>query len=343
MTHLKSSRGVTWLLSICAVLVVVGSLLLFRQLVSAVGHQGAAATTPTGGAQAANEGFDLQGVPAPAFTLRDQTGATVSLSQFRGHPVVLTFFDSVCPHNECSLIAEYLNWTAQDLGPSSGNVVWAAISMNPWHDTPASASTFLQVHQVKVPFHYLLGTPTQLAPIWDAYHVQAQEQSNGIVIHSTGIYMLDAQGRERMFFFEGADPKVMSGYVHQLLAGVSAPAAATTVLPGAATTLSRVVGGNTIALTVIPARYGNYDYTVALQDAQGTPIPGARITLDLTMPAMVMQPLHVTLAPVSPPIPGAYGAQGVLSMGGAWQAVVHVQPPNGAAAFQTTFQFTAQY
>jgi cytochrome oxidase Cu insertion factor (SCO1/SenC/PrrC family) len=347
LTQLKSPRVVTWLLTGGAAVLVIGSLLLFRQLATAAvgSHRAPASVASTAAAnQSANQGIDMGSVPAPAFTLKDQTGATVSLAQFHGRPVVLTFFDSVCPHADCSLMAEYLNWTARDLGAQSGAIGWVALSVNPWHDTPASASAFLAVHQVAVPLRYLLGTPAQLAPVWDAYHMQAIEQSNGIVLHSTGVYVVDAQGRERMFFFEGFDPKQLSAYLQRLLAGTSLPSGSATPAPSNnAITFSQVANGNTIALTVIPAPFGNYDYTVVAQDAQGTPIPGARVSLDLTMPAMAMAPLRINLTPVSPPIPGAYGARGVISMRGLWQVVVHVQPPNGAAAVQATFQFTAQY
>src|SRR5438105_13901216 len=39
---------------------------------------------------------------APAFSLRDQAGRMLSLSALRGHPVLLTFLDSVCK-KECPL------------------------------------------------------------------------------------------------------------------------------------------------------------------------------------------------------------------------------------------------
>jgi protein SCO1 len=296
-------------------------------------------------ARAYQEGANLGGVPAPAFTLQDQTGATVSLNQFHGHPVVLTFFDSVCPHAECSLMAEYLNWTARDLGPHSAQVDWVALTVNPWHDTPALASTFLSVHQVTMRFHYLLGTPAQMAPLWSAYHMQAMIQSNGIVIHSTGVYVLDAQGRERLFLDEGFDPKVLSGYLDLLLtepaAATAAHGAASPSTPSGSVVQLQTVSGDTIALTATPAQYGTYTFTVAVQDANGVPVQGAAVDLDLTMPGMQMSPLSVHLSPVEPPVPGAYRADGVLSMIGQWQAVVRVVPAGASQLIQATFHFTS--
>ncbi|HEV2239358.1 MAG TPA: SCO family protein, partial [Ktedonobacterales bacterium] len=164
------------------------------------------------------QGTSLNSVPAPDFTLTDQNGASVSLATLRGRPVVVTFLDSVCPHADCSLMAEYLTWSAQALGTrETQRVAWVAISLNPWHDTPASVAAFLTSRQVSMPVRYLLGSPAQLAPVWQAYAMQTFLQPDGVVIHTTGVYVLDAAGRERVFLPEGFDPKVLSHDLHVLL------------------------------------------------------------------------------------------------------------------------------
>jgi protein SCO1/2 len=337
-------RLAIWLTVGIGAALVIAIVLLLTQLGSTLASQAADQQALQ---RAYQEGTNLGGAPAPAFTLPDQTGATVSIGQLRGHPVVLTFFDSVCPHADCSLMAEYLNWTARGLGPQAGQVNWAAISVDPWHDTPAAASTFLAVHQVTMRFHYLLGTPGQLAPVWQAYHVQAILQPDNVVIHTTGVYVLDAQGRERLFLDEGFDPKILSGYLQALLherAAAPAPRqTATTSHTSGAVAQAQVVAGYTIALTAMPGQFGTYSFTVAIQDAQGAPLQGATLEMALTMPAMQMSALHVQLAPITPPVPGAYQAQGVLSMKGEWQAVVLVYPSGAAPLVQATFRFTAIY
>ena len=42
------------------------------------------------------EGVNLQGKPAPTFTLVDLSGKKVSLTQFRGHPVIVNFWATWC-------------------------------------------------------------------------------------------------------------------------------------------------------------------------------------------------------------------------------------------------------
>lgn len=292
-------------------------------------------------------GYDLGGIPAPNFTLTDQHGDSVSLAQFHGRPVVLTFFDSVCPHADCSLMAQYINVTARDLGTQSSRFGWIALTVNPWHDTPASATAFLQSRQVTVPMHYLLGSPDQLAPIWKDYHMQAILQSDGIVIHSTGIYVIDAAGHERAYVEEGFDPRALSAYLGQVLnqAGSSAKGSTgggSAGQPSGATIQSQTVKGYTVELTAAPAQYGTYSFTMTVEDPQGVPVQGASVSLTLTMTAMEMVPVTVALPSINPPIPGTYQAQGVISMVGQWKAVATVTIPGAPQPLQTTFTFDAK-
>jgi protein SCO1/2 len=292
-------------------------------------------------------GYDLGGIPAPEFSLTDQHGAPISLSQFRGRPVVLTFFDSVCPHADCSLMAQYINVTAKDLGAQSNRFGWVALTVNPWHDTPATTTAFLESRQVTVPMHYLLGSPEQMAPIWKDYHMQAILQSDGIVIHTTGIYVIDAQGRERAYVEEGFDPRALSAYLAQVLrqAGSSAKSNVPAVKgqPSGTAIQARVVQGYTLALTAAPAQYGTYDFTLTVEDPQGVPVQGADVALTLTMPAMEMIPVTVKLPPISPPIPGSYQASGVVSMLGQWNANATVAIPGMSQPLRASFTFNAKY
>jgi protein SCO1/2 len=322
-------------------------------LIGAIALMGHMASQPAAGASNTSsqgplqyQGIDLQHTSAPQFTLRDQTGAPISLQQFHGHPVALTFFDSVCPHQDCSLIAEYLNATAKDLGAHDTNAVaWVAISMNPWHDTPASAKAFLQTRQVHMPLHYLLGTEQQLAPLWQAFHMQVVLQKNGIVIHTTGVFLIDGNGFERTYFQEGFDPKVVSQQLHQLLTKTNSLPQASNVagVSGAAYTASATVQDYRVAFTATPGQFGSYDFTVTAQDPSGTPVQGAHVDIGLTMPDMAMSPLDVPLPPITPPIPGSYQARGVLSMAGSWQAKVRVIPSGATQPIIATFHFTAQF
>ena len=301
-------------------------------------------TAPT-----ALQGSDLDSVPAPAFRLSDQNGKVTDLAQFRGHPIVLTFFDSVCPHADCSLMAAYINATAQDLGAAQTKEVgWVALSLDPWHDTPASARSFLSARNVTIPIHFVLGSVAQMAPLWSSYHMQSILQPDGVVIHSTGVFVIDQHGRERVFLDEGFNPQTLSNDLHMLLtdSGVAnaqpsgGSASSGGIQPGFVS-LTKSGSDGVVTLIASPGQFGTYNFEVEAWNQQGLPAQGTA-SIDLSMTAMKMGVLHVPLGAEGSNSPGVYSAQGVLSMQGGWQAVVTVKPVAGPS-IQETFDFNAKY
>lgn len=114
-------------------------------------------------------------------------------------------------------------------------------------------------------------------------------------------------------------------------------------------TQRRTVQGMVIAFSSAPGQFGTYTLTVTVRGAQQTsakPVQGAKVTSDLTMLSMRMEPVQVTLAPVPPSAAGTMGvyhAQNVIAMAGLWQAIVTVVPPGDAQQVQATFQFTERF
>jgi len=142
-------------------------------------------------------GTDLAGAPAPNFRLTDQSGNQISLQQFKGKPVVLTFLYTHCP-DVCPLTAERLHSTMLELGKDAHNVGVLAVSTDPKRDDLAAALHFSQQHQMTNYWHYLIGTQQQLSPVWSSYSIYAQAQQQNIN-HSMAIFVIDKQGRERVF------------------------------------------------------------------------------------------------------------------------------------------------
>lgn len=330
------------LLSVVAILLVLVALIV-PLTVSRVQANMAEAQMRAAVQKAYSEGLALHGSPTPSVSLKDQHGQTISLSQFKGHPVVLTFFDSVCPHSDCSLMAQYINWTTTHMTPQQvAQVDWVAISVNPWHDTTQTVDAFLQSHQVKIPMHYLMGTPDQLKPIWDALHMQVVLQSDGIVLHTTGVYVLDGSGKEQLYLDEGFDPAVLGGYLQYMLQNskTGTTQQATSSQAKNTVSLAKTVNGDTIQFTATPGTFGSYDFTIAVEDQKGTPVPGATVSAVMHMTDMEMVPVTVNFSPSA--VPGAYETKGAISMRGRWAAQVTVAIP-GQAPLQTTFNFTANY
>ena len=155
---------------------------------------GTAQTSDSSGLQ----GTDLGSIVAPDFRLKDQFDKQISLSQFKGKPVVLTFLYTRCP-DICPLIANQLHTTIMSLGKNASRVSFLIVSMDPKGDTRAAVLRFSKVHKMTNYWHYLIGTHDELAPIWSAYSVDAQAATApGVLNHSTALYVIDKEGRERI-------------------------------------------------------------------------------------------------------------------------------------------------
>src|SRR5947209_7637129 len=148
------------------------------------------------------QGTDLGGTPAPDFRLTDQFGKPISLSQFKGKPVILTFLYTHCP-DQCPLTAEKLHAVMLNLGSDAQKVAVLAVSTDPKGDTTAAALNFSKVHKMENYWHYLVGTHDQLSPIWSSYSVYAAPtptSTGGSVNHTSAIFIIDKQGHERVYF-----------------------------------------------------------------------------------------------------------------------------------------------
>lgn len=165
------------------------------------------------------QGTYLGEIPAPGFQLTDQTGQSITLAQFKGKPVVLTFLYTHCP-DACPLTAEKLHQTMLALGSNAQKVGVIAISTDPKGDTPSTALSFSNAHHMQGYWHYLLGTHAQLSPVWANYAVEAAPASastGGSVTHTTAVYVIDQQGRERVFLGDDFTSAQLASDLQRLL------------------------------------------------------------------------------------------------------------------------------
>jgi len=168
------------------------------------------------------QGTNLGGTQAPNFQLTDQFGKTISLSQFKGKPIILTFLYTHCP-DACPLTAEKLHAVMLNLGSQAQNVAVLAVSTDPRRDTTSAALNFSKVHKMLAYWHYLVGSHAQLSPVWSSYAVYAAPTAptpttnGGSISHTTAIYLIDKQGRERVFLGDDATPSQITTDLQTLL------------------------------------------------------------------------------------------------------------------------------
>ncbi|NNN01408.1 MAG: SCO family protein [Acidimicrobiaceae bacterium] len=138
---------------------------------------------------------------APAFALTDQRGHTISLKSFRGRPIVLEFMDPHCV-DICPIISQEFIDAYHDLGSVGSRVVFMAINVNQYHAGVADVAAFSNEHRLNsiATWHFFTGPVSILRSIWRAYGITVEAPSpNADVIHSSFVFFIDAQGRERYF------------------------------------------------------------------------------------------------------------------------------------------------
>jgi cytochrome oxidase Cu insertion factor (SCO1/SenC/PrrC family) len=143
---------------------------------------------------------------APGFTLTDQGGHTMSLASLRGRVVVMEFMDPHCT-DICPIVSQEFVDAYRDLGASARRVVFVAVNVNRYHLRVADVAAFSAEQRLtQIPaWHFLTGPYPSLAAVWQHYQVAVDAPGpDADVVHSSVMYFIDPQGRERFL----ADPMV---------------------------------------------------------------------------------------------------------------------------------------
>ena len=147
------------------------------------------------------EGTELSG-ESPDFQLTDQNGAPVSLSDFRGQVVVLTFMDSKCT-DTCPLTAVHFREIYRQLTPTeAAQVVFVGVNVNVEEsDVSDVLETTHSWHLDEIPsWHFLTGSQEVLAPVWKEYGVSAPHSyDSNAIMHTPGTFLIDQGGQQRWY------------------------------------------------------------------------------------------------------------------------------------------------
>ena len=163
------------------------------------------------------EGTELGATPAPDFTLRDAvTGTDLSLSSLRGRVVALSFLYTHCP-DICPLTAERFREAQAALGAEGAKVTFVAVSVDPVGDTVESVRAFSQDHRLSQQWHYLIGDRAHLRRVWTLYGVGVLDGGSTMIPHNDALYLIDAQGRERVLMHSSAPTETLVSNLRILL------------------------------------------------------------------------------------------------------------------------------
>lgn len=145
--------------------------------------------------------------PAPGFTLTDQQGHRMTLASLRGKVVVLQFMDPHCT-DICPLVSQEFVDAYHDLGAQAGQVVFAAVNVNPYHTSVSAMAEYSRAHGlVTIPdWHFFTGPVPQLRSVWQGYHIAVNAPNpDADVQHTSAVYLIDQRGRERYLAMPEAD------------------------------------------------------------------------------------------------------------------------------------------
>jgi protein SCO1 len=211
-------RRLPLLLALATALVVALAVGLIAGRPSSERSSSSSSQTPTHAA--GTSGFDGAPLPgdiqAPGFTLTDQYDHQVSLADYRGRVVILTFLYSRCGAT-CILIAQQIRGALEELPKRPAVLI---VSADPATDTHASVARFLEAVSLSGRVQYLTGSLAQLRKAWRAYGVTPASSGRSTFDRFASILLLDARGRERVLFqSEVLTPEALSHDIGRLQAG----------------------------------------------------------------------------------------------------------------------------
>jgi protein SCO1 len=146
----------------------------------------------------------------PDFTLTDQTGAKVRLSQFRGQPVAVTFVYTRCPiATACPLTVA--RFSKIDAGLKKDNFgALLCVTVDPQNDTPAVLKDYAtRVGADPKRWKFLTGEPRAVAKVAEEFGV-LYYPDNAQIVHTQAVAIVDPEGRlANVYYGEQWEPETV--------------------------------------------------------------------------------------------------------------------------------------
>jgi protein SCO1 len=137
--------------------------------------------------------------PAPSFSLVSQDGDSVSLSDFRGKVLAVTFIYTSCP-DICPLLTQKMVQVQGALGTDFGpRIAFVSITVDPENDTPDVLKNFAAaVGANSAGWAFLTGPPAAVRAVIGQYGAVAFKNSDGGIDHTALTSLVDRHGMLRV-------------------------------------------------------------------------------------------------------------------------------------------------
>ena len=132
---------------------------------------------------------------APEFALTSQDEAQVTLADFRGRVVVVTFIFTMCTAT-CPVLTPMMSFVQDQLGPAFGaKIAFVSITVDPERDTPDVLKEYAQAFGANFAgWSFLTGTTAAIRDVTRRYGVYALKSENGDVDHTFLTSVVDRRG-----------------------------------------------------------------------------------------------------------------------------------------------------
>jgi protein SCO1 len=133
--------------------------------------------------------------PAPDFALTSQDGARVSLGDFRGKVVAVTFIFASCT-DACPLLTAKMAQVQDELGTDfAARIAFVSITVDPERDTPEVLKQYAQNFGANLAgWAFLTGTPEEIRDVTRRYGIFVSKTAGGDVDHTFLTSLVDPRG-----------------------------------------------------------------------------------------------------------------------------------------------------
>jgi protein SCO1/2 len=137
------------------------------------------------------------GEPVPDFTLTDQTGRRVSMSQFAGKVIAASFIYTRCPlPNYCFRLSNNLGRLQKRFADHLGReLVLLSVTIDPMRDTPEVLAKYAATWKADPhSWHFLTGSEEEVRAVCGKFGVNSFPD-DGALTHSLHTVVIDRQGK----------------------------------------------------------------------------------------------------------------------------------------------------
>lgn len=154
------------------------------------------------------------------LNLTDHNGTPRTLADFRGKIVMVFFGFTHCP-DVCPTALVEMAQVVKELGPDGGKVQALFVTVDPERDTPQVLKQYVpSFHPTFLGLTGDLEATARAAKEFKVYFQKQPVKGGGYSVdHSAGTFILDREGRLRLFAQHGLGPVVLLHDIRLLLAG----------------------------------------------------------------------------------------------------------------------------